>query len=96
MGCVWGNHWLQVELRGADRNREAVGAVAVATLGSRRLREEVVAGSTSAHSSRWKTLHFGLADATTVDELEITWPNGDVEVLTDIDADQRLVLVEGE
>ena len=94
--CVWGNHWLQVELRGADRNREAVGAVAVATLGSRRLREEVVAGSTSAHSSRWKTLHFGLADATTVDELEITWPNGDVEVLTDIDADQRLVLVEGE
>ena len=94
--CTWGNHWLQVELRGADRNREAVGAVAVATVGALRLREEVVAGSTSAHSSRWKTLHFGLADAEAVDELEITWPNGDVEILQDIDADQRLVLVQGQ
>jgi enediyne biosynthesis protein E4 len=94
--CTWGNHWLQVELRGTTDNRDAVGAVAIATVNGLSLREEVMAGSTSAHSSRWKTLHFGLGASDSVPELQITWPNGDVETHQNVAGDQRLILTQGE
>ncbi len=90
--CATDNHWLQVELRGPSPNTEAVGAVVIATVdGLPPLREEVVGGSTSAHSSRWKTLHFGLGQATMAD-LEITWPDGTTQAVPDVDGDQRVVI----
>ena len=94
--CRWENHWLQVRLQGTTSNRDAVGAVAIARVNGLELREEVLSSSTSAHGGRWLTLHFGLAGATVVPELEITWPSGLVETLSDVDADQRITLVEGE
>jgi hypothetical protein len=84
--CRWGGRWLQVALEGAGANRDAVGAVATAHVGDRLLREEVFRGSTSAHSTRWKVLHFGLGDADTVDRLEIVWPDGTADVLMDVPA----------
>lgn len=89
--CTSDNHWLQVELRAPSPNTEAIGAVVVATVdGLPPLREEVVGGSTSAHSSRWKTLHFGLGQATSA-ALDITWPDGSTQSL-DVDGDQRVVV----
>jgi hypothetical protein len=93
--CLWGNHWLQVTLQGTASNRDAIGAVAVARVGDMVLREEVLSNSTSAHGGRWLTLQFGLGEATVVPELEITWPSGLVETLTDVAADQRITVVEG-
>ena len=94
--CETGNHYLQLKLVGTTSNRDAVGAVAIASVNGLELREEVVSGSTSAHSSRWKVLHFGLAGATVVPSIEITWPSGAVQTLTDVAADQLLTVVEGE
>lgn len=41
-------------------------------------------GSTSQFSSSPAEMHFGLADAPVVDQLEITWRDGFVEVFTDV------------
>jgi hypothetical protein len=38
---------------------------------------------------------FGLAHATTIERLEVTWPGGRRSVFTDLDADQELHLAEG-
>lgn len=93
--CATGNHWLQLTLRGAGANPDAVGAIAVVEVdGLPPLREEVVAGSTSVHGSRWKTLHFGLGAAEEVERVTITWPDGATQVLTDLDVDQRQVVVQ--
>ena len=39
--------------------------------------------------------HFGLGDASAVDELEVVWPGGTLEVRTGLTADRILVVREG-
>ena len=40
-------------------------------------------------------LHFGLAEATTVESLEVRWPSGQVDRWTDLPVDQLLIVREG-
>jgi hypothetical protein len=58
-------------------------------------REEVFAGSTSSHSSRWKVVHVGLGNAPSAD-VQVTWPSGLVESFEDVSADRLYRLVEGQ
>ena len=88
-----GNHWLRVELVGAASNRRGVGARLVARAGGRLLTRELVGGP--GFRPREHTIHFGLADADRVNELEIRWPSGQVDRHTDIPADQRIRVFEG-
>ena len=39
--------------------------------------------------------HFGLGADPRVDQLEIRWPSGQVDVLTDVPADQKIRVFEG-
>ena len=39
--------------------------------------------------------HFGLGDDTKVDRLTIRWPSGLVQELTDMPADQHVLITEG-
>ncbi|NIR63495.1 MAG: PKD domain-containing protein, partial [Aliifodinibius sp.] len=48
--------------------------------------------SFNGHNSH--NVHFGLGDATVVDSLEITWPSGDVKVMTSVNTDQFLTVTE--
>ena len=41
-------------------------------------------------------LHFGLGQSDKVDEIEIRWPSGVVQTLTDVAADQVLSITEPE
>ena len=94
-----GNHWLKIHLIGTASNRAAIGArVRVkATLGGQavwQLREVSSQNSFNGHNSL--AVHVGLAEATRVDSLEITWPSGQVDVYTNVDVDQFLVATEGQ
>ena len=37
-------------------------------------------------------LHFGLGEVTKVDQIKIIWPNGETQLLTDIEANQSLLI----
>ena len=80
-------HWLQLRLSGAPRNRDAIGTLVRLMAGGTVYRRQVKGGS-SAHSQDALTLHFGLGGATVVDRVEIFWPDGRVEELLDLPADQ--------
>lgn len=89
------NHWLQLELRGRQCNRDAIGSqvrissgknVQVAELHNGR-------GYQSQYGSR---LHFGLGQAASIDRLEIVWPGGDVQVLERVAGDRILTIVQSE
>jgi hypothetical protein len=54
-----------------------------------------VIGGGSYASQNDLRVHFGLAGATTVDRLEVRWPNGRVEEWTNLAADRFLTLKEG-
>jgi hypothetical protein len=91
---VTGNHhWLKVKLIGVKSNRSAIGAQVIAAYGDRKHAKAVLAQSAymSVSDSR---LHFGLGQDKSAD-LEIRWPNGGVEKIAEVAADQLVIIKEG-
>jgi hypothetical protein len=88
------SHWLKVKLVGVQSNRSAIGGrVTVRYSGRQQVRE--VVGQSSFLSVSDRRLHIGLGSAKTCD-IEIRWPNGARETLTNIAADQLIVIREGQ
>ena len=89
------NHWLEMKLVGTGKSpRDAVGAVVYLTANGMRQREDVLSGG-SYLSSNDQRPHFGLGQATTVDRLEVHWPDGSVESFAVPGVDRILTLTEG-
>jgi enediyne biosynthesis protein E4 len=89
-----GNHWLILELIGAESNRDAVGARVKLTTGAGRVIYNHAAVSVGFMSSSDKRLHFGLGRETMIRSIEIRWPRGTVQRLDTISADQFLKVEE--
>jgi hypothetical protein len=92
--CKNGNHWILVKLVGTKSNRSAIGALAYVTAGGKTQIDEVRSGR-SYQSAEDLRLHFGLGKSTVIDRIEIRWPSGMVDVLTNMPADQIVTIVEG-
>ena len=88
------NHWLQVRLIGTKSNRDGVGARVKVTAGDLVQYEQQKGGMSyqAAHDPR---LHFGFGERTRVDRIEIRWPSGAVDEITDVDVDRVVVVKEG-
>ena len=86
-------HWVSFELVGTRSNRDAVGARVRLRVGDRWQTRVVTSGSgyLSASSRR---LHFGLGDATRIDEVAIEWPSGQRSQLRDLSADRPYEIIE--
>ena len=76
-------HWLEVSLRGRQSNRLGVGARLTATANGRKIVREMFPIN-SYRSQMPNRAHFGLAEATKVESLEIRWPSGKTQVLKDL------------
>jgi enediyne biosynthesis protein E4 len=73
------NHWVEIALIGGPKGpRDAIGAKVFVTAAGMRQRGDVMSGG-SYESSNDQRLHFGLGQATKVDNVEIHWPDGTVE-----------------
>jgi hypothetical protein len=73
------HHWLGLKLVGGPKSpRDAVGAAVYLSANGARQRRDVLSGGSYA-SSNDQRLHFGMADATSVEALEIHWPDGTVQ-----------------
>ncbi len=87
------SHWLKVLLIGVESNLSAIGARVTASYGLRRQAQAVLAQS-SYLSANDRRLHFGLGPETQA-SLEIRWPNGREEKVSDVAADHLVVIREG-
>jgi len=87
------NHWLELNLRGTKSNRDGIGARIRIMAGGQAQYDYVSFTAGYASSSAGPT-HFGVGSAKKVDEIEIKWPSGIVQVLKDIAADQILPVTE--
>jgi hypothetical protein len=84
------NHWLSISLQGTRSNRDGYGA-RVSVNGQTR-----VATSTGSYlCANDKRLHFGLGAAEKV-SIEVLWPSGTKQVLSDVRADQFFQIREPE
>jgi hypothetical protein len=89
-----GNHWLMVELIGHHSNRDAIGAKVKLTTASGRVLYNHVSVSVGFISSSDKRVHFGLGVEKQISSIEIRWPRGAVQQLTNVTADQFLKVEE--
>ena len=87
-------NWVSFELAGTKSNRMAIGARIKLTAGNMTQTEEVHSGG-SYLSQNDTRLHFGLGSATKIDRVEIRWPSGAVETLSDLPANQFYSVLEG-
>ena len=72
-------NWVLVKLRGTRSNRSAIGARVTLRANGRTQIREVKSGA-SYLSQNDLRLHFGLGDAKTIDQLEVRWPSGRVQL----------------
>jgi hypothetical protein len=75
------HHWVGLKLIGAGKSPpDGIGTTVYLTIGGVRQRRDVISGGSFA-SSNDQRLHFGLGDATSVDQVEIHWPDKVVQRL---------------
>jgi hypothetical protein len=74
-------HWLKVKLIGTSSNRDGLGATVRVTSGGRTL-TKYHDGKSGYLSQSSLPLYFGLGDAQKVDRVEIDWPSGRKQVIT--------------
>jgi hypothetical protein len=83
-----GGNWIALALEGYGKsNRDAIGAEVVLTAGGKVQRAQITGGGSYCSASD-KRLHFGLGTAPKVDQLQITWPSGQVQTIRDLPANR--------
>jgi len=90
-------HWLSLRLIGDSTKktpRDAIGAIVYVTTGKVRQRKDVISGNSYA-SQNDMALHFGLGAATSVDKVEIKWPDGSSQTVQVPSIDRRITIVQG-
>jgi hypothetical protein len=89
-----GHHWLLIQATGRQSNRDAIGTKIKLTTPAGRTLYNHVTVSVGFMSSSDRRVHFGLGSETSAASIEIRWPSGVVQTLTNVAADQILKVEE--
>ncbi|MGB7546327.1 MAG: CRTAC1 family protein [Terracidiphilus sp.] len=83
------NHWITLHLTGHKSNRDGIGAVVKLTTagGSQWVTATTSSGYLSSSDPR---VHFGLGNSAVADSIEIRWPSGIVQKLTNMKGDRQI------
>jgi hypothetical protein len=86
---VTSNHWITLHLTGHKSNRDGIGAVVKLTTaqGSQWVTATTASGYLSSSDPR---LHFGLGESAVAESIEIRWPSGTVQTLSNVKGDQQI------
>jgi hypothetical protein len=88
------NHWISFELAGTRSNRLALNARVKVIAGDLTQSDEVRSGG-SYLSQNDLRLHFGLGERRQADKVEIRWPSGATETLTNLESNRFHCVKEG-
>ena len=89
------NHWITLKLVGGPKSpRDAIGTKVFLTAGGVRQRADVYSGASYASNSDPR-IHFGLGSSTKVEKIEIHWPSGTRQEITQPPIDRILTIIEG-
>jgi enediyne biosynthesis protein E4 len=89
-----GNHSLRLKLAGTKSNRDGIGTVARVTVGGDTQTQMLRSGFSYLSSSEL-VLTFGLAQHEKADSIELRWPSGQVDHLSNVTANQTVTVTEG-
>ncbi|MEO0897772.1 MAG: FG-GAP-like repeat-containing protein [Bacteroidota bacterium] len=93
------NNWIQVRLVGTNSNRLGIGAQirlksSINGETVRQMRQVTGQSGGGANAQNPLIAHFGLGDASVVDTIEVRWPSGYRQFVSNISVNQRYEIVE--
>jgi enediyne biosynthesis protein E4 len=88
------NHALRIKLVGTKSNRDGIGAV-VSVQSATTFQKQMLRSGSSYLSASELILTFGLGSSTKADSIEVRWPSGAVDHLSNLAADQIITIREG-
>jgi hypothetical protein len=86
-------HWLEIALRGTKSNRDGIGARIKLVSGSGTQYNHMTTSVGYASSSDGP-VHFGLGKDNRADSIEIQWPSGVIQTLTNVESDAIVKVTE--
>ena len=86
-------HWISVVLRGTKSNRDGLGAVVRLKTGTQTY-VKVHDGATGYLSHGVQPLYFGLGDASTVSSIDVRWPSGKTQTISEPPINEVLEVTE--
>ncbi len=89
-----GGDYLMLELVGSVSNRDAIGARVKLEAAGLLDQYRIVQNGYTTNGAHDLTLHFGLNGASVIDNIEIDWPSGLTQTLTNVAINQKLRLGE--
>jgi hypothetical protein len=89
-----GAGWVELVLRGNAPNTAAIGARVLVTAGGR-TQLRFVAGGNGFAAQGSSRVHVGLASAPRIDRIDIRWPSGARQTLTDLSINRMYAIEEG-
>jgi len=93
-GAAAANRSLRIKLIGVKTNRDGIGATVKLTAGGETQTQMLRSGSSYLSASEL-TLTFGLGQRDRADSIEIRWPSGQVERLSNVPAGATITVTEG-
>jgi len=91
------NHWINIKCVGSISNYSAIGTkVKIKSIinGNSIWQMTEISGQTGRLGQNSLNTEFGLGDATIIDSVQIEWPSGVIQILTDVSVDQFITIVE--
>lgn len=89
------NNWLELDLKGVESNRSAIGARINVYAGSLLVVREIAPNNGHGYGHPFvMKQHFGLGGAEKIDSIKIRWPSGIVEDATNISSNLRMLRTE--
>ncbi len=88
------NNWATFALRDPTRNRLGVGARVHVTTGGMEQMRTITAGTGAGSQSDGLRAHFGVGSATSIDQVQIIWPDGVVDTFNDVPVNTHHTIVQ--
>ena len=79
---------------GTRSNRDGIGAVVGIVDEKGRSQSAICSTASSYQSGNDRRVHFGLAEVSNLRRIEVRWPSGTVQTLTDVAGNRRLEIIE--
>lgn len=87
-------NWIKVCLKGMTAETHGLGSKVEMILGEKRMIREIDGGGSSHLSQNATYAHFGLGNATQIDEIIVHWTGGNKQVLKNVKVNQVLTVTE--
>lgn len=87
-------NWIAIKLEGTTSNKSAIGArVKVITVSPNRTQIREVSSRTGYGSQNSLIQHFGLGSATAISQIEVRWPSGQTQTISNISQLNRILTI---